>query len=206
MNYESTFRIIFIAIFVAAIAISIYHRHQARRSGEQIARSEESKRMILLRVLFALPLYGAILLYMINPEWMAWARLELPAWLRWCGVALAAIMLPLILWLFRSLGRNVSETVLTKSEQSLTTHGPYRWIRHPLYSFASFEFFALGLLAANGFILAMMLLVILALPLLVEKEEAQLSAKFGERYREYMSRTGRFLPKMRFTHARSATV
>ncbi len=153
--------------------------------------------MIVLRALFALPLYGAMLLYMITPEWMSWARAELLAWLRWCGVILATAMLPLLLWLFRSIGRNISETVLTKSGQSLVTYGPYRWVRHPLYSVGAFGFFALGLVAANWFITGMMLLVIFMLPFLVEKEEAQLLAKFGASYREYMSRTGRFLPKLK---------
>ncbi len=199
MNHESIFRIIFIAIFVAALSISAYYRHKARQSGGQIARSEESALLIFFRVLIALPLYAAMLLYMINPNWMSWARFGGPAWLRWCAVVLAATMLPLLLWLFRSLGRNLSETVLTKSEQSLVTHGPYRWVRHPLYSAGAFGFFALGLVAANWFITGMMLLGILMLPLLVEKEEAQLLAKFGENYRAYMSRTGRFLPKLKVT-------
>ena len=197
MNPESTFRLIFIAIFAAALSISIYHRRKARQSGGQIARSKESAMMIFFRVLIALPLYGAMLLYMINPNWMSWSRLELPASLRWCGVALATTMLPMLLWLFRSIGRNISETVLTKSAQSLVTHGPYRWVRHPLYSVSAFGFFGLALVAANWFIAGMMLLVTLMLPLLVEKEEVQLLAKFGARYREYISRTGRFLPKMR---------
>lgn len=197
MNPESIFRLLFIAIFVAALSISIYYRRKARRSGEQIARSEESKLMMLLRALVALPLYGAMLLYMINPAWMSWARIEVPAWLRWCGVIAAAAMLPLLLWLFRSIGRNLSETVLTKDAQSLVTRGPYRWVRHPLYSVSVFGFLGLGLVAANGFIAGMVLVVIFALPFLVEKEETQLLAKFGESYRAYMSRTGRFLPRMR---------
>lgn len=197
MNHESIFRILFTAIFIAALSISIYYRRKARQSGEQIARSEESAAMIFFRVLIALPLYGGMLLYMINPAWMSWARVDLPAWLRWCAAVLAMSMLPLLLWLFRSIGRNISETVLTKTAQSLVTHGPYRWVRHPLYSVGAFGFFALGLVAANWFILAMMLLVMFMLPFLVEKEEAQLRAKFGASYHEYMSRTGRFLPKIK---------
>ncbi len=197
MNHESIFRILFLTLFVAAFAISIYHRHKARQSGGQIARGDESALMIFFRALIALPLYGAMLLYIINPEWMSWASLALPSWLRWLSVALGLTMLPLLFWLFHSMGRNISETVLTKTEQNLVTHGPYRWVRHPLYSVASLAFFALGIVAANGFIIGMTMLVMLMLPSLVEKEEAQLLAKFGESYREYMSRSGRFLPKLK---------
>lgn len=197
MSHESIFRILFTAIFIAALSISIYYRRKARQSGEQIARSAESAAMIFFRVLIALPLYGGMLVYMINPAWMSWARVELPAGLRWYAAVLAMSMLPLLLWLFRSIGRNISETVLTKTEQNLVTHGPYRWVRHPLYSVGACTLFALGLVAANWFIVGMMVLVMFMLPFLVEKEEARLCEKFGARYREYMSRTGRFLPRMR---------
>jgi hypothetical protein len=52
-----------------------------------------------------------------------------------------------------NLGRNVSETVLTKESHELVTSGPYRWIRHPLYTTGIALFVALGLIAANWFIL-----------------------------------------------------
>jgi protein-S-isoprenylcysteine O-methyltransferase Ste14 len=44
------------------------------------------------------------------------------------------LTLPAALWVFSALGRNVSETVLTKGDHELVTAGPYRWIRHPLYT------------------------------------------------------------------------
>ncbi|MCI0693647.1 isoprenylcysteine carboxylmethyltransferase family protein [candidate division KSB1 bacterium] len=197
MNHEATFRLIFIAVFALSFSISGYHRHHARKQSGKIPRQAEGKSFIALRLLLAVPLYLAMFAYMINPQWMAWSALPLPAWLHWLGAGLGFAMIPLLYWLFRSLGKNVSETVLTKERHELITHGPYRWIRHPLYTVASIGIFALGLLAANWFMLLMILLIMATLPALVAKEEAQLIEKFGNAYREYMQRTGRFLPRLK---------
>ena len=161
----------------------------------QIERKAEGTALILVRMFFALPLYGAMIVYMIWPVALQWAALPLPSWLRWLGAVLGVAMLPLVYWLFRSLGRNVSETVLTKEKQELVVSGPYRWVRHPLYSVATAILLALSLIAANWFMGVMVLLIAALLPALTRREERHLLEKFGEHYREYMQHTGRFLPQ-----------
>jgi protein-S-isoprenylcysteine O-methyltransferase Ste14 len=106
-------------------------------------------------------------------------------------------MVPVVYWVLTSLGRNISETYLTKGEHVLVSHGPYRWVRHPLYSAATLAFLGLGLLAANAVMLVMALVMIVAIALLViPREEAELTGKFGPAYVEYMGRTGRLLPRL----------
>jgi protein-S-isoprenylcysteine O-methyltransferase Ste14 len=144
MDHQQLFRWFFIAIFIITLAISGYFRRQARQAGV-IRRAQEGWHILALRVLFAAPLYGSILAYMVNPSWMAWSMLSLPTWLRWLGVLVGFGMLPVIYWVMRSIGGNVSETVLTKATHALVTHGPYRWVRHPLYSVATVIFVALSL-------------------------------------------------------------
>jgi protein-S-isoprenylcysteine O-methyltransferase Ste14 len=193
---ESTFRLFFIVIFALSFSISVYFRHRARKQSGKIPRQAEAKSIIALRLLLAVPLYFSMIVYMINPRWMEWWALALPEWLRWIGAAIGIATIPLLYWLFSSLGKNVSETVLTKERHELVMHGPYRWVRHPLYSTASLGLVALSLLAANWFMLLMIVLIITMLPALAIKEEAQLIEKFGNAYREYMKQTGRFLPRL----------
>ena len=45
---------------------------------------------------------------------MTWATLDLPLAARWLGAALGVLAVAAAHWVLRSLGRNVSETVLTK--------------------------------------------------------------------------------------------
>ena len=73
----------------------------------------------------------------------------MPIWIRWLGVGLGIISLPLLWWLFSSIGSNISETVLTKSEHKLVTSGPFRWVRHPLYSVSVLLFGSYGMIASN---------------------------------------------------------
>ena len=197
MTAETPFQIAFIAIFDSALSISGYFRRKARESGGAIPRAAEGRATVLLRLLFAAPLYLSILAYMVNPAWMAWASLALPVWLRGTAAVVGAGTIPLLIWVLKSLGRNVSETFLTKESHALVTHGPYRWVRHPLYSAASLAFFSLGVVAANAFIMGMAVVAITALALIViPREEANLTRKFGDEYRAYRSRTGMLIPRL----------
>lgn len=197
MEQRSSFQMAFIVIFVTTFSISAYFRRRARRSGDVIPRVREGKLSLLVRLLFAAPIYLAFLAYMVNPDWMAWSSAPLPLWLRGLGVAVGLTMLPMLYWIVHTLGRNISETVLTKEDHQLVTQGPYRWVRHPLYSVATIIFVSLGLVAANWFIIAMAVVIIIAMALVViPKEEAQLISTFGDEYREYMKRTGLLAPRI----------
>jgi protein-S-isoprenylcysteine O-methyltransferase Ste14 len=197
MSTEALFRWLFIIIFLAVFSISGYFRRRARRSGEIIARTREGGRSVVLRGLFAAALYLPMLAYMIRPSWMAWSAIPLPGWLRWLGAVVGAVMVPALYWVMTSLGRNVSETVLTKRDHQLVKEGPYRSVRHPLYAVATVALISLGLLAANWYLILMAVLAIAwVLLIVVPREEGELVKKFGDEYREYQHRTGRLLPRL----------
>jgi protein-S-isoprenylcysteine O-methyltransferase Ste14 len=151
--------------------------------------------MIPLR-LAGLALWGSVLLYLINPAWISWARLPLPNWIRWIGVGLAALSIPLMYWLFSSIGTNITHTVGTRERHQLVTHGIYRWVRHPLYSVGMTFFLSIALIAANWFIAAAEGFGFIFLLLRLPQEEQKLIERFGDEYRSYMEKTGRFFPRL----------
>jgi protein-S-isoprenylcysteine O-methyltransferase Ste14 len=57
-------------------------------------------------------------------------------------------------------------------------------------------FISFGIMADNWFIAVLGILAFIAMAVRTPKEEANLIEKFGDEYREYMMRTGRFLPKI----------
>lgn len=195
MNTEVIFRIITIVVLVSAMSISIYFRYKAEQQGGRM-RSAEGRGLVkwlrLYGLLALLPLFG----YLINPDWVAWARLTLPDWLRWLGAGVALAVIPLVYWIFSSIGNNISPTQATRTNHQLVTHGPYRWVRHPLYSTGSLMLAALSLVTALWWIPVAFLPALIALLWRTPKEEAHLIETFGEAYREYMRRTGRFIPKL----------
>jgi protein-S-isoprenylcysteine O-methyltransferase Ste14 len=190
------FRWLALVVLFGTIGVSGYYRRRARAASGTIPRASEPPAVIAGRLLVALPLFGGVLVYILNPMWMAWASYEAPVWLRWAGVALGLAAIPSARWVLRAIGSNVSETILTKSSHQLVTHGPYRWIRHPLYTTGIVLFVSLGLIAANWFILLFAAIALLAIRFaVVPREERELVARFGARYEEYRRRTGAMTPR-----------
>lgn len=200
MDLENVFRWTGVVLTLFAFSISIYYRSRAarrgRESGDQIDETQEGRIFVVVRKLGGLVLWVSALLYLINPAWMAWAQLDLPAWLRWIGAGIMLVCLPLVYWLFSSLGNNVTTTVVTRKEHQLVTTGPYRYVRHPLYSVGFMLYMALGLLAANWFILLVALLAFALISRRTPLEEQRLIERFGDEYRTYMQRTGRYFPRL----------
>lgn len=194
---ENIFRISLGVILFTAIGISSYFRRKAdRESGEKISRDVDGSFFAAIVKIGGLILWLSPLVYLLNPAWMAWSKIGLPEWARWLGVGIGILCVLGIYWLFSSIGTGITLTSATRQKHTLVTHGPYRWIRHPLYTFGSALFISLGLMADNYFIAALGLLAFIPVALRTPKEEANLIEKFGDEYREYMKRTGRFFPRL----------
>lgn len=88
--------------------------------------------------------------FVLNPAWMAWMSVPPPAALGWAGVAIGLPMVALGDWTFRSLGRNITDTVVTRREHTLIASGPYRYVRHPFYVTSAFAFAANALARRTG--------------------------------------------------------
>ena len=112
------------------------------------------------------------------------------------GSAIAAVRLRAPWWTFRTLGKNLTDTVVTRKKHTLVTHGPYFWIRHPLYSSAALIILAVSLIGANWFFFAVGVAVLAILVMRTRTEEMNLVARFGDSYQRYTDRTGRFLPRI----------
>jgi protein-S-isoprenylcysteine O-methyltransferase Ste14 len=196
MSDDRLFRLILLAGFVIFMPIGIYHRLKAH-TGEKLDRRQEGLFILVTLRLVGIAGMASLIAYLINPAYMAWAAVPLPVWLRWIGVCLGLIAGLLLVWMFRTLGRNLTDTVVTRKEHTLVTTGPYRWVRHPLYSSAALAIVGNSLVTANWFFfLAGCLTFLLLLLIRTRKEEQNLIARFGDDYRNYMQRTGRFVPRL----------
>jgi len=195
MTNELIFRVVTAILLLATVSISIYFRHQAERAGNPLDKTQGQGLLLGLRLLGLIGLLP-LLLYLINPAWVAWARFSLPDAWRWVGALCAFSMIPLIYWLFRTIGHNISPTQATRRDHQLITTGPYRWIRHPLYTFGAIFYLSIVLLTTLWWLGMGLALVFAILLWRTPREEANLLARFGDEYREYMQRTGRYWPKL----------
>jgi protein-S-isoprenylcysteine O-methyltransferase Ste14 len=196
MNDHQTFRAVLILVFLVILPIGIYHRLKSQATREKLDRRQEGVFILATLRPAGAAFWLGLIAWMINPGWMASSSVSLPAWARWIGVGVIAVAGGLLVWTFRCLGRNLTDTVVTRQHQTLVVHGPYRWIRHPLYDSVALLTAAISLIAANWFFLMSGVVVLCLLFIRTRTEEENLVARFGDSYRGYMQRTGRFVPRM----------
>ncbi|MCC6261851.1 MAG: isoprenylcysteine carboxylmethyltransferase family protein [Anaerolineales bacterium] len=194
---ENIFRILAATLLLSGMSISIYFRKKAdKETGEKISRQVDGSAMMNLIKIGGLILWLSPFAYLINPAWMAWSKVGLPEWVRWLGVGLGVVGVCGVYWLFSSIGSGITPTSGTRKEHKLVTRGIYKYIRHPLYTFGSLLIVSFGVMADNWFIGMFGVLAFTLMAIRTPKEEANLIAKFGDEYRDYMKRTGKFLPKV----------
>jgi protein-S-isoprenylcysteine O-methyltransferase Ste14 len=194
MDQEQTFRTVVIVVFAVVLPTGIYYRLKSQATRETLDRRQEGLFILATLRPLGAAFWLGLIAWMVDPGSMAWSSVSLPAWLRWTGVAVLSVACGLLLWTFHCLGRNLTDTVVTRQEHTLVLHGPYRWIRHPFYGSAALLTVAISLIAANWFLLVTGVVLFCLLIIRTRTEEEKLVARFGDGYRTYMERTGRFLP------------
>lgn len=97
----------------------------------------------------------------------------------------------------QSLGKNWSRLLNVREEQILVTHGPYQWVRHPMYAVLSGFYLCAALVSANSLVGLVSVGIVLQFWTRIEPEEHMMIEHFGDAYRTYMQHTGRFLPRLR---------
>ncbi|MBI2853034.1 MAG: isoprenylcysteine carboxylmethyltransferase family protein [Chloroflexi bacterium] len=94
-----------------------------------------------------------------------------------------------------SLGRNWSFFASVKKDHRLVTRGPYRYVRHPIYSSMMLVFLGSGLLISNYLMLLLTPLVVFLYFLRARLEERLLAEEFPE-YAQHVRQSGMFLPRI----------
>ncbi|HXU18330.1 MAG TPA: isoprenylcysteine carboxylmethyltransferase family protein [Terriglobales bacterium] len=197
MNHDQTFRAALIAILLLTLPIGVYHRLKSQSTREKLDRRQEGLFILVTLRSVGIAFWLGLIAWMVDPGWMSWSSLPLPTWLRWTGVGNIVIACGLTIWTLRCLGKNLTDTVVTRQQHTLVMHGPYRWVRHPFYDCAALLVVAGSLTAANWFLFVNGIVVFSLLVIRTRTEEENLVARFGDSYRAYRERTGRFLPEFK---------
>jgi protein-S-isoprenylcysteine O-methyltransferase Ste14 len=191
------FHIIFATAIFSMIALRIYYGRKARHNRSDVE-IRESKQNMAIRAFFGLGYVGAMIVYIFTPSLFAWAIIPLPGWTRWTGAIITAGSMLLLWWVQWALDVQFDTTLHTQAEHRLIVHGPYRWVRHPMYKSLFLMGLGWSLLSTNWFVgIPLMIGIILLVLSRVQKEEDMLINLFGDEYRNYMKETGRFLPLLK---------
>jgi protein-S-isoprenylcysteine O-methyltransferase Ste14 len=183
-------------LLVVISFVSAYYRTRANLVGGRVKHPAFAGSRVYLLIPLRLLFVAFLISCFVDPAWMGWARLGLPDAVRWVGVGMAAVGVVLVWWMFHHLGNNVTPVADPRDDASLVTTGPYRYIRHPLYAFASLCLVGIGVALDNWAFLIFPFGAFTLMAIRVPREERLLAAKFGDAYHEYQARTGRFLPRL----------
>ena len=198
MTPEIVFRILMIVAFIAMFGIRIYFQskvlHEKRETNIQ-----ENKLSLVSGSIAALTTLTFGAEYIFFPGTFNFTYLlDYPDWLRWLGVAILAGGIILLGLAHYHLGKSFSSFVVSKEEHQLVTSGPYRWIRHPIYTAYLMNYVGGGLLASN-LVLTFVPVIFFGLMIInrIPREEAVMREEFGQDYVELEKRTGRLLPPLK---------
>ena len=138
----------------------------------------------------------SLIIWLVVFPWISSFQIPLPSWIRWLGVVGAVCSLPLVLWIHRTLGRQYSAELAIQEDHKIVTVGPYSKTRHPMYTTLNLFSISIALITSNILTLFFAILVVIPFPWVARDEERMLLDKFGDEYRKYMERTGRFFPRL----------
>lgn len=112
------------------------------------------------------------------------------------AVVLTAAGIGFAFWARAYLGRNWSGAVTVKVDHQLIRTGPYRWVRHPIYT--GMILAMIGTAIARTEVRGLVAIVLLYAGFKIKSriEEHTMMNTFGEQYHAYSQSTGAILPKL----------
>lgn len=192
--HEPQFKIVLAALLLVDAVIRLYYQRGLKKFERASVKHELREKFLYYLVGMSLiPLFFYLL-----TSWIDTFRLPFPAGFRWLGAGLIFAGDLLFTWSHKALGRNWSPVLEIRKGHTLVTDGPYRFIRHPMYAAIFLIGIGVSLLSANWIVALSYMMPTASLYLIrVSDEEEMMIGQFGDEYRQYMTRTGRLIPKLR---------
>jgi protein-S-isoprenylcysteine O-methyltransferase Ste14 len=103
----------------------------------------------------------------------------------------------LLVWASVLLGRFLMHEAAVREDHVLVVSGPYRFVRHPVYTGYLALLLGSGVASLNVCLLLLWPVSLLGIRIQAASEEQLLGARFGQDYRRYVGRTGRLYPRVR---------
>lgn len=175
---------------LSAIVIGLLVSTQSQMKINEVVRDKKTDRGTIVMIL----LFSVIGHIFAITEWAYFPQIRLD-WLSYLGAGLLIFGIVFRIVAIKNLDKAFSSTLQIKKGQQLITNGLYSKFRHPSYTGAWIlmlgdallfqSYIGIGILGIGMFIVYMKR---------IKAEENMLLDEFGEEYKEYMTRTWKFLP------------
>jgi protein-S-isoprenylcysteine O-methyltransferase Ste14 len=141
---------------------------------------------------------GFYLLYArrVWPAWLNEPILPPAGWITALAVGMTSAGLLFAIWARVHLGSNWSGTVTMKVGHELVRSGPYRWVRHPIYTGVFLAVLATAIERRQLRSIVALALIYAGFFRKIRKEEQFMNTLFGAGYDEYRRTTGALIPRL----------
>lgn len=171
------------------LGFSTYWSNQAKNSA-----ATKSSETAGSRRLHEALVQGALLLLFIPLPGLRQALLPPSPWWVPAGLAMEAAGLGIAVWARQHLGQNWSGRIEVKVEHELIRTGPYRKLRHPIYTGMLMMYLGTAVVSGTGHAALALALALLAYARKIRLEEANLNAAFGPEYAAYRKQSWSLIP------------
>lgn len=192
---EIIWKIIFIIMGgVCGTLIRLPHTKKYKKT-EKI-KSEKPSREKFLVFLATIGMMVMPVIYVFT-SWLNSFSINLPEWARWSGVVVFGFYLFLFWWVHKTLGKNWSPVLEIRKDHKLITEGPYKYVRHPMYTCMWLGVAGFWLISSNWVVgivafVTWSILYFIRLP----DEEKMMIEEFGQEYENYIKMTKKVIPRV----------
>jgi protein-S-isoprenylcysteine O-methyltransferase Ste14 len=193
---EMVYKVLFVvyAVLLALVRLPQHLRYSKREGGTpaKVTRSEYWT--------FPLAFIGMLIIPLahIFTPWLEGFRMGLPDPVRLLGPVVATMGLFFLLWVHWTLGHHWSPISEITHEHKLVVEGPYKYIRHPMYTAFYMLIIGASLNLSNWAVtIACLASWHIFCKVRIDAEEAMMKKEFGREYQEYIEMTGSLLPRLR---------
>ncbi|MCD4847393.1 MAG: isoprenylcysteine carboxylmethyltransferase family protein [Candidatus Aegiribacteria sp.] len=186
------FKIIFMILWLGNGLVRMPHNLRYKKTKK--VKSNNTKREKFLVFIAGIGMMLMPMICIFTP-WLDSFNMDLPDPVRWIGLTGFGFGLVLFWRVHKTLGRNWSPILEIRRNHKLITDGPYKYIRHPMYTQIWIWVICQWLVLSNWIVgivgvLAWTILYIIRIP----EEEKMMIEEFGQQYEDYITRSKRIIP------------
>jgi protein-S-isoprenylcysteine O-methyltransferase Ste14 len=181
-----------VLIGVGYLSGGLIYVWQNRGSVPAIREEKGDRSFWLILPGFLVIFFGAPLEFLFGPKVLPHAL-----GMQIAGLALIVAAVALRIWARRTIRGMYTGHVQIQAGHRLVQEGPYRYVRHPGY--VGYLLMGLGIAVGYSSLVGLGSVPLLLFPGLyyrMKVEEKLLEQQFGDEYRQYASKTGRWFPRL----------
>lgn len=186
------FKIIFMILWLGNGLVRMLHKLRYKKI--EIIKSNNTKREKFLGVIVGIGLMLMPMMYIFTP-WLDSFDMGLPDPVRWIGITGFGFGLILFWRVHKTLGKNWSPILEIRRNHKLITDGPYKYVRHPMYTQIWIWVICQWLVLSNWIVGIVGVLTWTILYVIrISEEEKMMIEEFGQEYKDYIKITRRIIP------------